>query len=62
MRLRAFRSFLLPVLFAIALSPPRPSPESPSDAELEALNQRAFALYNVANYAEAPPEPSRGKL
>jgi hypothetical protein len=55
MRLRALRSFLLLVLFAIALSPLPTFAQLPSDAELLALNQRAIKLYEATKYAEAEP-------
>ena len=55
MRLRALRSFPLPVLFAIALAPPLALAQSPSDAELQAVNSRVIELYQTGKYAEAIP-------
>ena len=40
-RLRALRSFLLPVLFAISLAPPPAFAQSQSEAELEAMLSRS---------------------
>jgi tetratricopeptide (TPR) repeat protein len=55
MRLRVLRSFLLSVLFAIALSPLPIFAQSPSDAELSALDGRISTLYQAENYREAIP-------
>ena len=59
MRLRALRSFLLPVLFAVALSPPPAAAQSPSDAELKALNARVDSLYQEGKYGDAIPLAER---
>ena len=53
MRLRAFLSSLLPILFAIALALPPAFAESPSDAELGALEKRADKLFEAGRYAGA---------
>ena len=53
MRLRALRSFLLPVLFAIAVALPPAFAQSPSGAELDALYKRAGELFGAGRYAEA---------
>ena len=55
MRLRALRSFLLPILFAIALTPAPAYAQSPRDAELDALYSRISALYRAGKYDEAVP-------
>ncbi len=55
MRLRALRSFLLPILFAIAvaLALPPAFAQSPGDAALDALHKRAGELFEAGRYAEA---------
>ena len=55
MRLRALRSFLLPILFAIAVVLPLTPAfaQSPSDAELDALHKRANELFEAGRYAAA---------
>ncbi len=52
MRLQALKSFLLPVLFAIALAPPLAFAQSPGDAELQAMNSRVEELYPAGKYDE----------
>ena len=52
MRLRVLRSFLLPILFAIAVAPPAFA-QSPSDAGLDALDKRAQELLEARRYAGA---------
>jgi CHAT domain-containing protein len=59
MRLRALRSFLLPVLFAIAVAPLPAVAQSPSDAELKAMNSRVIELYRAGKYGEAIPLAER---
>ena len=55
MRLRAFRAFLLPVFFAMALAPPPAFAQSPGDTDLKALNARVLNLSNAGKYIEAIP-------
>ena len=59
MRLRALRSFLLAILFAIALAPPPAFAQSPSDAELNAMGSRVTELYQAGKYGEAIPVQER---
>jgi CHAT domain-containing protein len=54
MRLRAL-ILLLPILFAIVLAPPPAFAQTPSEAELDALNNRAAALRQAGKYSEAIP-------
>ena len=53
MRLRTLRLFLLPIVFAAVLALPPAFAQSPSDAELDALNNRAIALYRAGKYGDA---------
>ena len=55
MRLRALRLFLLPILFAIALTPPPAFAQSPSDAELKSMSSRVAELYQAGKYGDAIP-------
>jgi CHAT domain-containing protein/tetratricopeptide (TPR) repeat protein len=55
MCLRAFRWFLLPVLFGIALAPQTAFAESMSDAEFLALSNRTIELYKARKYDDAIP-------
>ena len=55
MRLRALKLFLLSIAFALAAALPPALAQSPSDAGLEALNDRAIALYQAGKYGEAIP-------
>ena len=55
MRLRALKLFLLSIAFALAAALPPALAQSPSDAELKALNGRVIALYQAGKYGEAIP-------
>jgi CHAT domain-containing protein len=55
MHLRAFRSFLLTLLFAIALAATRAFAQAPGDAGLDALSNRVSDLYQAGKYREALP-------
>jgi CHAT domain-containing protein/tetratricopeptide (TPR) repeat protein len=59
MRLRALRSFLLPLFFAIAPTLPPASAQSPRDVELSAMNRRVEELYQAGKYSEAIPLAER---
>ena len=59
MRLQILRSFLLPVLFAIALALPPAFAQSPSDAELKAMNGRVAELFRAGKFGEAIPLAER---
>jgi tetratricopeptide (TPR) repeat protein len=59
MRLRTLRWFLLLVLFAIALELPPVFAQSPSDAELKAMNSRVEELIQAGKYNEAVPLAER---
>ncbi len=50
---------LLPVLFAIALSPRPAFAQSPSDAELKAMSSRVVELYQAGKYDQAIPLAER---
>ncbi len=53
MRLSALRSFLLLVLFAIALLPHPAFAQSPSESELRDINERSLSLLQAGQYSEA---------
>ncbi len=55
MPLRALRLLLLPIFFAAVLALPPAFAQSPSDAELKALNARVIALYQAGKYDDAIP-------
>ena len=55
MRLRALRSFLLAVLFAIALNLPPATAKPLGDTEFLAVISRVVALYKAGKYDEAIP-------
>ena len=59
MCLRILRTFLLPVLFAIALSPPSTFAQAPGDGEIAALKQHGFELFQAGKYADALPVAKR---
>jgi len=59
MRLRAWRLFLLSILFALAGTLPCALAQSPSDAELEALNNRVISFYRAGKYGDAIPLAER---
>ena len=59
MCLRIVRKFLLPVLFAIALSPPSTFAQAPGDGEIAALKQHGFELFQAGKYADALPVAKR---
>ncbi len=59
MRLQALRSFLRPIILAIALALPPAFAQSPGDAELKAMNSRIEELLEAGNYNEAMPLAER---